>query len=103
MSREQISSYPHVTPISGPKNMVARMVDGVFRIFSFEDDNSELQEEDYPYPDRDTFVKDLNELLAITAHGTALDMILHEQKKSKDLVGFSLEISIVVMIGFYGR
>ena len=71
-SREQRTSYPYVKPISGQPNMVAKMVDGVFRLFSVQncENGSVHEEEDYPYPDRDTFVKDLNELLAITAHGT---------------------------------
>ncbi len=68
-----MTSYPFVDPVEGKPEVVAKMVDGVFHLFSSssasDSTEDELEELDYPYPDRGTFVRDLNELLAITAHG----------------------------------
>ncbi|XP_075257307.1 AMP deaminase 2-like isoform X3 [Convolutriloba macropyga] len=89
ISSEGLTKFPTVDPVAGKPGVVAKMVDGVFHLFSkithasqrdlpngaeTSTQKSSLSVEDdveldYPYPDRDTFVKDLNELLAITAHG----------------------------------
>ena len=74
MSSEGLSKFPTVEPVEPKAGVFAKMVDGVFHLFSKttveSDEATEVEVElDYPYPDRDTFVKDLNELLAITAHG----------------------------------
>ncbi|XP_063722591.1 AMP deaminase 2-like isoform X2 [Symsagittifera roscoffensis] len=74
VSSEGLSKFPTVEPVEPKAGVFAKMVDGVFHLFSKttveSDEATEVEVElDYPYPDRDTFVKDLNELLAITAHG----------------------------------